>query len=353
MNNNNNNTNNNSNTTSNPSVRFSNNRGSGGRGNQGGRSSGNRGQGRQSNRSNNSNSNRGNSNRRATKEKGATEEIKDYVFDCSSRKDIKACNETLEKIAVYVGKEYKNGELFKHIIEHLEDPKIKAPERLTTEQENDEFEKYKWKKLMDKYIDKLDLLETGKHKLFSLIWGQCTGLMQTELMACENYKDFKEAGDPIALIKAIKGITYNFRDQKYLPGSLWKAYKNLFNTVQRDDEDLKKFYDRFKNAVEVIENYGGDISSMTTLWENDEKYIEMKEDDDKQDYEDLRSELFDEFAEDKMNNDEKAVLNTVKNKFQDWIDLKEQGTEEVQEAKEKAKEINKEKLFRLWNFSEL
>ncbi len=135
--NNNNNTNNNSSTTSNPSVRFSNNRSSGGRGNQGGRSSGSRGQGRQSNRSNNSSNNCGNSNRRATKEKGATEEIKDYVFDCSSRKDIEACNETLEKIAVYVGKEYKNGELFKHIIEHLEDPKIKVPERLTMEQEND------------------------------------------------------------------------------------------------------------------------------------------------------------------------------------------------------------------------
>ena len=97
---------------------------------------------------------------------------------------------------------------------------------------------------MDKYIDKLDILETGKHKLYSLIWGQCTGQMQTELMACKDYQEFKEEEDPIALIKAIKGITYNFRDQKYLPGSLWKAYRNLFNTVQRDDEDLKKFYDR-------------------------------------------------------------------------------------------------------------
>ncbi len=238
----NNNSNNNSNNTSNPTVRYNSGGQQSGRGNARGRSTGGRGQGRQSTRSNNNN-NRSNNNRRANKEKGATEAIKDYVFDCSSRKDIEACNETLEKIAIYVGKEYKNGDLFKYIVENLEDPQIKAPEKLTDEQKQDDFETYKWKKLMDKYIDKLDILETGKHKLYSLIWGQCTGQMQTELMACDDYKEFKDNGDPIALIKAIKGITYNFRDQKYLPGSLWKAYKNLFNTVQCKDEDLKKYYD--------------------------------------------------------------------------------------------------------------
>ena len=55
--------------------------------------------------------------------------------------------------------------------------------------------------------------------------------MQNELQASENYKEMNEKQDPISLIKAIKGITYSFRDQKCLPGSLWKAYRNLFNTT--------------------------------------------------------------------------------------------------------------------------
>ena len=99
---------------------------------------------------------------------------------------------------------------------------------------------------MDKYVDKLEIVSSGKHKPYSLFWGQCIGLMQTELMAIEGYKDFTAEGDPIALIKAIKGITYNFCDQKYLSGSLWRAYRRLLNTVQRKEEDLKKYYDRLK-----------------------------------------------------------------------------------------------------------
>ena len=66
----------------------------------------------------------------------------------------------------------------------------------------------------------------------------------------------------------------NFRDLKYVQGSLWRAYKNMFNTVQQDEEDFKTFYDRFKNVVDVIENYGGDIGGMTNLWKNE---VEVKD----------------------------------------------------------------------------
>ena len=102
--------------------------------------------------------------------------------------------------------------------------------------------------------------------------------MKNELKAMSNYEDMNMQQDPIALIKAIKGVTYSFWDQKYLPGSLWHAYKNLFNTVQCEDEDLQEFYERFQNTVEVLENYGNNIKNMTDLYKIEEKYSKLDTD---------------------------------------------------------------------------
>ena len=99
--------------------------------------------------------------------------------------------------------------------------------------------------------------------------------MRNKLEAMSNFETINNKQDPIALIKAIKGITYSFRDQKYLPGSLWRAYKNLFNTVQREDEDIKDFYKRFQNAVEVLENYVSNIRNMTDLYKIEENYAKL------------------------------------------------------------------------------
>ena len=50
-------------------------------------------------------------------------------------------------------------------------------------------------------------------------------------MAMNSYESMKQEQNPITLINLIKGVTYSFRDQKYLPGNVWKAYKKLFNTT--------------------------------------------------------------------------------------------------------------------------
>ena len=69
------------------------------------------------------------------KEKGATEELGHHTFDCASRKNIEACNETLKQIAIYVGKEYgKNADMIKHVVLYLEDPEITEPPELTAQE---------------------------------------------------------------------------------------------------------------------------------------------------------------------------------------------------------------------------
>ena len=48
--------------------------------------------------------NNNNSNNDNNKVKGACEELGYNVFDCTSRKQMESCNETLKAIAIYVGK---------------------------------------------------------------------------------------------------------------------------------------------------------------------------------------------------------------------------------------------------------
>ena len=93
--------------------------------------------------------------------------------------------------------------------------------------------------------------------------------MQLELKATDDWAVIVEEQDPIALLKAIKSITYSFCDQQYLPGNVWKGYKLLFNIVQKEGEDLKTFYERYINQVEVIENYVGAITIADFMYETD------------------------------------------------------------------------------------
>ena len=55
-----------------------------------------------------------------------------------------------------------------------------------------------------------------------------------------------ENQDPLILIESIKGKTYSFRDHKYVHGNVWRAYRALFNTVQKEGEDLKTYHERFE-----------------------------------------------------------------------------------------------------------
>ena len=40
-----------------------------------------------------------------------------------------------------------------------------------------------------------------------------------------------------------------------MPGSVWRVYRALFNIVQKKNENIKNYCERFNNQVEMIENY--------------------------------------------------------------------------------------------------
>ncbi len=86
---------------------------------------------------NSSRSNRNNNNNNGGRhKKGATEELGYHIFDCASRKDIKACTETIKQIAIYVGKEFgKYADLIKYVVEKEEDPDLEEPQDIPSNEQ--------------------------------------------------------------------------------------------------------------------------------------------------------------------------------------------------------------------------
>ena len=190
-------------------------RGSYGCGNNGGRGNGNnRGRGNSYSRYNNNNSNRNSNNNNSSKkkkEKGATEALGDAVFEYSTRRQIEQCNETIKKIATYIGKEYKEcGAYVRYAIEQNEDPDLEKPDALTEEDQKDLNKVFEWQENMKSWMKRRDVYKNGKKQAYNLTWGQCTKMMQTELQGCDDYDNMNKTQDLMLLLKNIKEISYNF-----------------------------------------------------------------------------------------------------------------------------------------------
>ena len=101
--------------------------------------------------------------------------------------------------------------------------------------------------------------------------------MQTEPQAADDFEKMDDEQDPMVSMKNTKKMTNDFRDKRCVFGSMWQAQKQPHNCTQREDEDVKKHDNRFKNHVEIIENYGGDLFRGEQFMLNDKKCKNMSE----------------------------------------------------------------------------
>ena len=58
---------------------------------------------------------------------------------------------------------------------------------------------------------------------------------------------------------------------------MWRAYKAMFTVRQREEEDLRSYYEKFTNSQEVVENYGGNIGKENDMYLNDRIYNRLSE----------------------------------------------------------------------------
>ena len=83
-------------------------------------------------------------------------------------------------------------------------------------------------KKIDEFMKRELTLEENVKNLYSLIWGQCTEAMKSKIEALETCEVFFADDGRVELLKAIKGICFNFKSKKYLPQALHEAKRRFY-----------------------------------------------------------------------------------------------------------------------------
>ena len=186
---------------------------------------------------------------------GICDDLKKHIFDCGQTKMTEKYSMTIKEIADYVGREYHHGDDVRKSVERLKDStftEINDPDpsaRKTTIRI--------WKEHVYKHMKRTNYYTENMKSLYSLVWGQCTDIMHAKLESLDTFHKMSKDADSINLIKAIKGIVFNFQYQKYQPQSLHEARRHFYMFSQDRAMYFEVFLEKFQNLVVMLEHCGG------------------------------------------------------------------------------------------------
>ena len=83
--------------------------------------------------------------------------------------------------------------------------------------------------------------------------------MRQRLEYANSFLHIVSYGDAIKLLPLIKGITYNYQSQKYLPQEIHVTKKRLYQCNQSCNMTMQAYYEHFMNVVNVVDHIGGTI----------------------------------------------------------------------------------------------
>jgi hypothetical protein len=205
---------------------------------------------------------------RVEKFKGGKEELDGNHFDCTGYGQSDRFVKTVQKIADYVGQEYKCGGISRTEVVTQGVYLIPMPPRpvgttvtvdgviTTTPPDALDISDYQSaKKTVDYQIQ--NQLE-NRQKLFSLVWQQCTEPMQAKIKAHRDYQSIEQTLNGIELLRIIKLICFNIEDEKYVPQKVHETKAAFYHLKQGKDSD-QAYQIRFMNTVQVIEQCGASL----------------------------------------------------------------------------------------------
>ena len=134
-----------------------------------------------------------------------------------------------------------------------------------------ETDKMAWGKDYDLYLKNNERYKMDKAKVFAKICSHCTEPMKNRLEVMDEYKKADTNRDVVALLKLIKEVTFDTSNKKYPPWQAAKAWRQLVQASQQQDESLLAYYKRFVSLVENVERIYGEIKPLE-LAKKDSKF---------------------------------------------------------------------------------
>jgi hypothetical protein len=145
---------------------------------------------------------------------GRCDEIKGFTWDCADGRNTDRYNISTKEIAQCMGHIYTYGGDVRWTIDNEPKFTVSVPPDGKIVELN-ATAKHIWEKRIDEYCKRDLKLAESCEKLYSSILEQCTEYMKVKLEELKHYYATKSEFDVIMLIKAIKGLMYQFEGQKY------------------------------------------------------------------------------------------------------------------------------------------
>lgn len=191
-------------------------------------------------------------------EGGRITELKEWVYDtiAESGKQADGYTETTKRIGEYVGRVY--GPEMQLLVSMRQENKPVEPEYPSAATPS-EKERAIWSKKYDHYVRQDTLYRTQKAKVFNIILGQCTKVVRHKVEGTTSFSKVAKEWDVVGLLDTLKRILFDANDMVYVHVQAVKAWRELVNLKQNDDEALQEYYNRFVSIVEVVERSYGKI----------------------------------------------------------------------------------------------
>jgi hypothetical protein len=198
---------------------------------------------------------------RPEKFQGGEDELDGNHFDCTGYGQSDRFVKTVQKIADYVGQEYKCGGISRTDVMTQGVVVIPTPRRpvgtrttsadgviTTTPPDMLDVSDYQSAK---KTVDYQILHKNeNQQKIFSLVWQQCTEPMHAKIRAHRDYQAIEQALNGIELLRVIKLICFNIEDEEYVPQKVHETKTAFYNLKQGKETD-QAYQIRFMNTVQV------------------------------------------------------------------------------------------------------
>lgn len=133
--------------------------------------------------------------------RGTCEDMNGHVFQVPSESnDPRQYEKTLEELQHYANRNLKNGasDLSMLFGVPLRTPRIERP--TPPKDKEDAFEQEYYKQAVSQYLKRELLLTDNLIALYSVVWGQCSEIMQGRLSALGHFKAIQDAFDVVALL---------------------------------------------------------------------------------------------------------------------------------------------------------
>ena len=109
------------------------------------------------------------------------------------------------------------------------------------------------------YIKDKKSLESTTASLCSVVWGQCSKLIQNKLKASQKYTDLDNNNHVAALLIEIKLLSNKMEENMSTYDALHEAKLKFFRYQQAKDKTLADHMRNFKDLMNSIDYHGRDI----------------------------------------------------------------------------------------------